>query len=48
MTIKISGLTLLSVSEVAYIINVTEVSVRNYIKHGSLRAQKITGRWLIS
>jgi excisionase family DNA binding protein len=48
MPIKIADTTLYSVSEVAQKLNVTTVSVRNYILQGHLKGMKITGRWFIT
>jgi len=48
MAITISGRTLYSVSELSMKLNVTTVTIRNYIKQGRLRGQKAMGRWFIS
>jgi hypothetical protein len=48
MTISISGLTLYSVPELSQMLNVTDVSIRNYIKQGHLKGQKVMGRWFVS
>ena len=48
MAITISGQTLYSVSELSQKLNVTAVTIRNYIKQGKLRGQKAMGRWFIS
>jgi len=48
MAITISGQTLYSVSELSQKLNVTTVTIRNYIKQGRLRGQKAMGRWFIS
>lgn len=48
MAIMISGQTLYSVSELSLKLNVTTVTIRNYIKQGKLRGQKAMGRWFIS
>jgi hypothetical protein len=48
MAITISGQTLYSVSELSLKLNVTTVTIRNYIKQGRLRGQKAMGRWFIS
>ena len=47
MPIKIENVDLYSVSEVSQMLNVTTVSIRNYIKQGSLKGQKIMGRWVV-
>lgn len=48
MAITISGQTLYSVSELSMKLNVTTVTIRNYIKQGRLRGQKAMGRWFIA
>ena len=48
MAITISGQTLYSVSELSIKLNVTTVTIRNYIKQGRLRGHKAMGRWFIS
>ncbi len=48
MAITISGQTLYSVSELSQKLNVTTVTIRNYIKQGRLRGQKAMGRWFIA
>jgi excisionase family DNA binding protein len=48
MPTKLADTTLYSVYEVAYKLNVTPASIRNYIRHGHLKGQKITGRWFIT
>lgn len=48
MPISISGLNLYSVPELSQMLNVTTVSIRNYIKQGHLKGRKIMGRWVVS
>jgi len=48
MPTKIEEVTLYSVPELSSMLNVTTVSIRNYIKKGYLKGQKLTGRWFIS
>jgi excisionase family DNA binding protein len=48
MAITISGQTLYSVSELSQKLNVTTVTIRNYIKQGRLRGHKAMGRWFIA
>lgn len=48
MAIILSGQTLYSVSELSQKLNVTTVTIRNYIKQGKLRGQKAMGRWFIA
>ena len=47
MPTKIANMSLYSVEEIAQKLDVTEMSVRNYIRQGYLKGKKITGRWLI-
>jgi excisionase family DNA binding protein len=48
MPTKIGNANLFSVPEISQSLNVTTVTVRNYIKKGYLKAQKLIGRWLIT
>ncbi len=48
MPATIENVTLYSVPELADMLNVTTVSIRNYIKQGHLKGQKMTGRWFVS
>jgi len=48
MPIKIKDMTLFSVSEVSHKLNVTTVTIRNYLRQGKLKGQKVMGRWFIS
>jgi excisionase family DNA binding protein len=48
MPTKLGNSTLYSVTELAHKLNVTTMSVRNYIRQGHLKGQKIVGRWLIT
>ena len=48
MPITIEDTTLYSVPEVAQMLNVTTVSIRNYIKRGYLNGQKVMGRWVLT
>ena len=48
MPTKIEDVTLYSVPDLSQILNVTTVSVRNYIKQGHLKGQKVMGRWFVS
>ena len=45
---KLADTTFYSVSEVAHKLNVTTMSVRNYLRHGQIKGKKIMGRWLIT
>jgi hypothetical protein len=44
----VKDLTLYSVFDVSRLLNVTTVSVRNYIKQGHLNGQKLMGRWFVT
>lgn len=48
MPTTIEDVTLYSVTDVSQMLNVTTVSVRNYIKQGHLKGQKVMGRWFVS
>lgn len=48
MPIKIKDMTLYSVPEVSQKLNVTTVTIRNYLRQGKLKGQKVMGRWFIS
>ena len=48
MPTKIKDVTLYSVLDLAEMLNVTTVSIRNYIKQGHLKGQKVMGRWFVS
>ena len=47
MPTTIEDVTLYSVPEVSHMLNVTTVSIRNYIKQGYLNGQKVMGRWVV-
>ncbi len=44
----IVGIELYTVAELTKLLNVTSQTLRNYIKSGKLRGQKLAGRWHIS
>ena len=48
MPTTIGSLTLYSVPELSQKLNVTTVSIRNYINQGRLKGQKVMGRWMVS
>jgi hypothetical protein len=48
MATLVKDLTLYSVLDVSRLLNVTTVSVRNYIKQGHLNGQKLMGRWFVT
>ena len=47
MPVQIQNTNLYSVTELSHMLNVTTVSIRNYIKQGHLKGQKIMGRWFV-
>jgi hypothetical protein len=47
MPIQVKDTIFYSVSEVSQIFNVTTASVRNYIRQGHLKGQKVMGRWIV-
>ena len=47
MPIQIKDATFYSVSEVSKVFNVTTASVRNHIRQGHLKGQKVMGRWIV-
>jgi excisionase family DNA binding protein len=47
MPTKLGNSILYSVEEVAQKLNVTPASVRNYLRQGNLKGQKILRMWLI-
>jgi predicted site-specific integrase-resolvase len=47
MATIIEDVTVYSVEDVSQILSVTTVSVRNYIKQGHLKGQKVMGRWFV-
>jgi len=48
MPTKINNVIFYSVSDVSLKLNVTTASVRNYLRQGHLKGQKIMDRWFIS
>ncbi|MHC4139580.1 MAG: helix-turn-helix domain-containing protein [Planctomycetota bacterium] len=48
MPTTIEDVTLYSVPDLSQMLNVTSVSIRNYIKQGHLKGQKVMGRWFVS
>ena len=48
MPTTIRDMTLYSVPELSQKLNVTTVTIRNYLKQGKLKGQKVMGRWFIS
>jgi hypothetical protein len=47
MPVQIQNTNLYSVTELSHMLNVTTVSIRNYIKQGHLKGQKVMGRWFV-
>lgn len=47
MPTTIRDKTLYSVPELSQKLNVTTVTIRNYLKNGKLKGQKVMGRWFI-
>ena len=48
MPTTIKGLTLYSVPELSQMLDVTTVTIRNYISQGHLKGQKVMGRWFVA
>ena len=48
MPTRMKNVTFYSVSELSHKLNVTTVTIRNYLKQGKLKGQKVMGRWFIS
>ena len=48
MPTKIKDMTFYSVLELSQKLNVTAVTIRNYLKHGKIKGQKKMGKWFIS
>lgn len=48
MPTKLANTTLYTVTDIAHKLNVTPASVRNYIRQGYLKGQKIMKRWFIT
>ena len=44
----IVGMTVYTAKETAELLHVTERTIRNYIKRGTLKAQKVGGDWAIT
>ena len=47
MPTTIRDKTLYSVPELSQKLNVTTVTIRNYLKQGKIKGQKVMGRWFI-
>jgi excisionase family DNA binding protein len=48
MPVQIQDTTLYSVLELAQMLDVTTATIRNYIRQGHIRGQKVMGRWCVS
>ncbi len=48
MPTKINNVNFYSVADLSLKLNVTTASVRNYLRQGHLKGQKIMDRWFIS
>jgi len=48
MSVEISGKPLYPVPELSKKLNVTKVTIRNYLKQGKLKGQKAMGKWFVS
>jgi excisionase family DNA binding protein len=48
MPLKVSGLKLYSVDEVATMLKSTKPTIRLYFRKGKIKGQKVTGRWYIT
>ncbi len=48
MPIKVEDITIYNVKEISDILGITQVTIREYIRKGKLRAKKIAGEWRIT
>ncbi len=48
MPIQVEDITIYNVKEISEIIGITQVTIREYIRKGKLRAKKIAGEWRIT
>ena len=48
MPIQVEDITVYSVKEISELLGITQVTIREYIKQGKLRAKKIAGEWRIT
>ena len=48
MPVQIQDAKLYSVPDLSQMLNVTTATIRNYIKKGHLKGQKVMGRWFMS
>jgi len=48
MPIQVEDITVYNVKEISELLGITQVTIREYIKQGKLRAKKIAGEWRIT
>ena len=48
MPIQVEDITIYNVKEISDILGITQVTIREYIRQGKLRAKKIAGEWRIT
>jgi len=48
MPIQVEDITVYNVKEISELLGITQVTIREYIKQGRLRAKKIAGEWRIT
>jgi excisionase family DNA binding protein len=48
MPIQVEDITIYNVKEISDILGITQVTIREYIRQGRLRAKKIAGEWRIT
>lgn len=48
MPVKVEDMTIYTVKEVSDILGITQITIREYIKQGKLKAKKIAGVWRIT
>ena len=48
MPIQVEDITVYNVKEVSELLGITQVTIREYIRQGRLRAKKIAGEWRIT
>jgi len=48
MPIQVEDMTIYNVKEISDILGITQVTIREYIRQGKIRAKKIAGEWRIT
>jgi excisionase family DNA binding protein len=48
MPIQVEDITVYNVKEISELLGITQVTIREYIRQGKLRAKKIAGEWRIT